>query len=119
MKLSFVPDGSPDSPLLIVSHPSKEDLAALREAARDLGSGRRDQAVVGAASDSEVSLVLRVTERDIGIRMTPPSFECLLRRWRWSNIEGLIEPFLSGTSGFQWLDDSGEVSLLLSPGGTW
>jgi hypothetical protein len=103
----------------MVSDFRADELTTLREMARDLGSGKRDSAALDAGPDSEVWLMLRVAERDVGILKTPPVFECLLRRGRWSNIEGLIEPFMSDSSGFQWLDDSGEVSLLLSPGGTW
>ena len=119
MKLSFISDGLPDSPLLVVSECSASELAALRETAHDLASGKRDLAALDAGPDSDVQLVLRVAERDVGILRTPPRFECRLRRWRWSNIEGLIEPLMSDSSGFQWLDDSGEVALLVSRGGTW
>ena len=119
MRLSFFPDGSQDCPLLLISHASAEELEALRKAAGDLGSGARDHAVVSVGPDSEVTLVFRAADRDVGILLTPPSFECRLRRVRWENIEGLIEPFLPTSSGYQWLVDRGEVSLILSPSGTW
>ncbi len=119
MRLSFLPDGSPDCPLLMLSSLTVDDLAALRDAAGDLASGKRDAATLQGDPGSDARLMLRVADRNVGIRRDPPAFECLLRRSSWSNIEGLIEPFLSGASGFQWLDDSGEVALLLSPTGTW
>ena len=119
MRLSFIPDGSADCPLLMLSCVTIEELASLQVAAGDLASGTREAVALHADADSDAQLTLRVADRNIGIRRPPPAFECLLRRSSWSSIEGLIEPFLSGSSGFQWLDNSGEIALLLSPKGTW
>ena len=95
------------------------ELSVLRDAASDLATGRRDNAVLRDDSGSELRLTLLVGERNVGVRMTPPGFKCVLRRAAWSNVEGLVEPFTHGSPGFQWLDDSGEVALLLSPLGVW
>lgn len=119
VKLSFFPDGSQDAPLLMLSDLSAQDIAVLRDAAVGLANGNRDSAVLHDGSGSELRLTLLVGERNVGIRMTPPSFRCVLRRTKWSNVEGLVEPFSQGGSDFQWLDDSGEVALLLSPLGVW
>lgn len=118
MRLTFIDEGSADSQLLMLSDFAEHELAALQKAAGDLASGERDKADLRDAS-SDLCLVLRAADRNVGIRLTPPRFECALRRVSWSTIEGLVEPFRRGSSGFQWLDESGEVALLLSPQGTW
>src|SRR5262245_26915269 len=118
MKVSFLRDSS-SGPVLMLSGCVLAELLALRDAARDLGEGVRDWAIVDADRESDAALLLRVAERDIGILNTPPGCERQLRRSRWTNTEGLIEPFRSGSSGFQWLDDGGEVALLLAPEGKW
>jgi hypothetical protein len=117
MKLSFFPDGCEDCPLLMLSDLTGEELGTLQQIAGDLASGRRDSASLGQTS--ECTLVARAADRDVGIGVTPPRFECSLRRITWWNIEGLIEPFLTDRTGYQWWDRSGDVALLLSPGGEW
>jgi hypothetical protein len=119
MRLSFIVAGSPDRPLLMLSDFAGHELGQLRETAGDLASGQRDEADLRGDAASELRLLFRMADRNIGIRRTPPRFECALSRHTWSNIEGLIEPFLRDDSGFQWLDESGEVALLLSPRRTW
>jgi len=122
MRLSFLPDGSPDCPLLLLSHFTSEDVAVLRRVARDLANGDRRRAGIEECmgAQAEPQLQFSVDERDRGILCTPPKFECLLTRATWWQVEGLIEPCLSqSATGYQWLDQSGEVALLLSRDGTW
>jgi hypothetical protein len=95
------------------------EIRALLLAAQELTTGVRDEVVVAGHTMGDVQLRWRVAARDAGIRHTPPRFECALRPSTWANVEGLLEPFADGGSGYQWLDTSGEVALLVSPDGTW
>jgi len=45
----------------------------------------------------------------------------MLSQETWEQIAGLIESFCKsgGLSGYQWLDETSDISLLLSPDGSW
>ena len=68
-------------------------------------------------------LNLRLGSRDRGIEQTSPkAFECVLTSEGWAEVADLTEPFCeTGDIGehYQWLNEDGRVSLLLSPTGRW
>ena len=67
-------------------------------------------------------LYLRLGSHDLGVVQTGPlSFECVLTKEGWSEVADLMEPFCEpeNMKGYQWLNEDGEVSLLLSPDGLW
>jgi hypothetical protein len=67
-------------------------------------------------------LELRIAKRDQGIIQAGPSrFECVLSDEGWVDIAGLLEPFCAtNNSGvYQWLNEKGKISLLLSYSGSW
>lgn len=73
------------------------------------------------AIDGEVRLLLQLADRDVGIKAeagTP--LLCALRALTWRGVIGLLEPFAEpNQSGYQWLDESGDVKLLISSTGEW
>ena len=94
-----------------------EEVAALQRQIMDLASGKTSSVVV----DGETSVTLRAGPRDIGIaEFDAPRFSCVLRPIVWEQVAGLLEPFAeSGQSGYQWLDETGPVKLLISSSGRW
>ena len=72
------------------------------------------------AVSGDLRLHLRVGRRNEGLRWTPQAFELVLTPLEWSQVEGLLEPFCEEeTHGHQWLDQHGEIALLLSHDGSW
>lgn len=119
MKLSFLAEGSPGCPILMLSDFTPEEAAGLRLLAGALADGHRTSGMLGPHSEEGLTLELVAADQDSGILQSPPHFECRLRRSSWSNVEDLVQPFAEGSSGFQWLSDFGEVSWLMSHTGTW
>ena len=77
--------------------------------------------VASVVVDGEVRLTLRVGQRDIGILdANAAEVACVLRPGTWRQVSGLLDPFAqSHVDGFQWLDDTGPVKLLISSTGAW
>jgi len=78
---------------------------------------------LGIEAIDRCRLDLRLGGRDRGIvQTTPSSFECILTAEGWSKVVDLMEPFCDSVGKprhYQWLNEDGEVSLLLSPLGSW
>ena len=78
---------------------------------------------LGVEAIQGCQLDLYVGSHDNGIKQTSPTtFVCLLTSEGWAEVADLTEPFCeAGDSGerYQWLNQDGKVSLLLSPTGLW
>ena len=125
MKIEYLPDGSDDCPLIRLYDFAQPEIAELFAALSALASGERLSVAVdglaGVESISECRLTLSSGSRDIGVVRidAPASFECGLRPEAWDNVADLIEPFLNGARGYQWLVTLGDAQLLLSIDGQW
>lgn len=125
MKLEFLPDGSDACPLIRVYDFDRAEAARLFAALSALAARERERIAVhdlpGAEPISECRLFLRTGARDRGVVQLPgpASFECVLTPGSWNNVAGLVEPFLIGKGGYQWLVGSGDAKWLLSTDGHW
>ena len=125
MRLEYLPDGSPDCPLIRVFDFTPAEAAALAAAVADLAAGRAERVAVhelpGVAAAGGCELVLSVRGWDQAVvRVGPAASECGFTAGTWDNAAGLIEPFADGSGGYQWLAGvPGEASLLLSVSGQW
>ena len=125
MKLEFLPDGSPDCPLIRLYSFSRAETLRLKQIADQLSSGTLRQVALheeaGVEPINRIQLFLEVGNRDQGIvQNTPESFNCILSVRGWLEVSFLLQPFCqSETNGFQWLVDKGPISLLISKKGTW
>jgi hypothetical protein len=125
MRLEYLPDGSPDCPLIRLFDFSEHEAARLGAAVADLAAGRAECVTVhelpGVLAVGGCELVLRVWRWDQAVlRVGPMAFVCGFTADTWDNVAGLIEPFAAGSGGFQWLADvPGEASLLLTASGQW
>ena len=125
MKLDVLPAGFEDFPLLRLYDFTPGEAERLFAAATQLAAGGGEVEVdmlpfVETLGDCK--LALRVTGWDQGITQDKKSreFICGFTTGTWDNVAGLIEPFTSGASGFQWLAGSpGQAALLLSVSGDW
>jgi hypothetical protein len=126
MKLQFLPDGSPDCPLIRLYDFEAADVVRLKELFDSLAAGSRTDISLHEQKGIEpvggCQLKLRVGKRDTGIVQKGPfTFECDLTPARWADVASLTEPFgeAAEANTYQWLNEDGQISLLLSPNGTW
>ena len=125
MKLEFLASGSSDCPLIRLYEFSCAEAQNLRELVKSLSNGSQKSVALDEQPGIEpiqgCRFTLRLGELDQGVRQRGrSSFECILTSSGWDNIEGLLGPFCeSDSAGFQWLTNTGNISLLLSRNGTW
>jgi hypothetical protein len=126
MKLEFLSVGSSDGPLIRLYDFDAVGAQRLREAFRCLSARSREtlplheewwvEPVDGCA------LTLRLGIRDLGVvERLPSRFECVLTAQTWAKLVSRVGPFCDSASdkAYHWLNQDGEISLLLSPRGTW
>jgi hypothetical protein len=124
MRLDFLPEGSPDCPLVRLSGFDPAEAGQLHEVLAGLASGEIDRVDVHELPFIEpiggCRLVLSVDWWDRGIIRgdSPEDLACGLTAEAWDDIAGLVEPFAKGAIGFQWLTRQG-ASWLISAGGDW
>ncbi len=127
MKLEYLPDGSIDCPLLRLYEFTETETAELRAKVAELAQGSsisialHDLNFVTPIGDCELILIVADDDQGILASDSDSLFMCMLSQETWEQIAGLIESFSKsgGLSGYQWLDETSDISLLLSPDGTW
>jgi hypothetical protein len=126
MKLAFLADDSPVCPLIRLYDFQSADAQRLKELFDCLATGSRAnislQDVPGIEPVDGCQLNMRVDNCNTGIVQKGPFvFECSLTQARWSDVGSLTEPFceVARPNSYQWLNQEGEISFLLSPDGRW
>ena len=127
MKLEFLSEGSHDCPLIRLYDFDATGAARLREAFRSLADG--SSRAIDLHEEWWIEplegcrLTLRVGARDLGVvQRLPMAFDCVLGKEGWLEMADKSGPFCQGPlreEECQWLNQDGEISLLLSPRGTW
>jgi hypothetical protein len=126
MKLEFLAEGARDCPLIRLYEFDLAGAMRLREAFRSLADGSlrniplHEEWWIEPLANCQLDL--RLGLRDLGVvQRLPMKFECVLTTEAWMEVADLTDPFCAYQDGkdFQWLNDHGEVSLLLSPSGQW
>jgi hypothetical protein len=66
-------------------------------------------------------LYLRVRKTDEALRaVAPETFACVLSEAAWDNMAGLVKSLCKpNAAGYQWLNQSAGIPLLLSCDGRW
>ena len=126
MKMEFLPDGSPDCPLIRLYEFSVAEVQELRRFCMSLADGSATCIALhqqpGITAIGGCELNLRIDKRDVGLLQSKTmKFDCALTDEGWREVADLAEPFCDkvGPNTYQWLNEDGEVSLLLSPSGQW
>jgi hypothetical protein len=126
MKLEFLADGSPDCPLIRLYAFDQSEILRFKDLISTLSLGTatnislHEQPWINPVDGCTVEM--RLGKRDQGIKQIGPSgFECVLTEEGWTDVAFLLEPFCAKElpRGYQWLDERGQVSLLISPSGSW
>ena len=124
MRIEYIDRRSPDCPLVRISETTLDECKKLTELFYALSTGELRGGAIHELSEHACAvgcqLIAKTGKRDMGMLQAGPNvFECILKKTTWDNVAGLAEPFSKDLSGFQWLDDSSGIRLLLSPTGTW
>lgn len=107
MKIEFLPDGSPDCPLIRIYGTSCDEFRELFTRMQEIAEGTRDRLDIHAITWFQpirgTSLTLTIAANE-SLHGHASKFEWKLSRDRCSELASLIEPFTGpGASGFQWL----------------
>ena len=124
MKIEYLKNGSPDCPLVRIYGENKEEWIQLKSSFSQLTQGHTSEVSIhhlkGFVSIDRCEVTAELGQRDIGITETDNNkFRCILTNDTWDNIEYLLTPFCNGKKGFQWLDETSNISLLISTSGMW
>ena len=127
MKIAFLPDGSPDCPLVRLYDFDASEACCLQSAVQRLASGTITELSLAETLSVEAidgcTLTMQGWDADQGIVLSGSgmSFVCRLSRFSWQVVAELISPFCmnSAPGRFQWLDETSPISWLLSPDGAW
>jgi hypothetical protein len=127
MRLEYLPDGSLESPLIRLYDFDAGEAACLLGlvTALSLGSMSRveleERKEIISVDGCKLALVASTSDKGVVTMNKFSQFECILTRASWANVAGLIEPFCEPglPNRFQWLDETSDISLLLSPSGLW
>lgn len=121
MKIEFLKEGSPDCPLIRIFGNQPFSAAKLVSAFRQLATGPIQEIAIheipGFLSIEGCLLFTRRHSENVGVRqLTDTAFECLLSPETWERLAELVDPFTQQHEGvrYQWLDETSEISLLIS-----
>ena len=125
MKLEYIADGAIDTPLIRLYDFGTNEAVELHRRVSGLGAGRLEHIALHDAQAVEAvdgcRLVLRVGSRDEGVARLNDGFLCTLTPSTWRQVAARVQWFCEGAepNTFQYLDDTSEITLVLSIDGGW
>jgi hypothetical protein len=126
MILEFLPDGSPDCPLIRLFDFTPSEAGQLQTALTQLASGAvkrvaiHEMPGVESLGGCRLTFLSRSWDQAVIAKGDPADFECGFTPGRWEDMAYLVEPFTQCCGGFQWLAGGpGEAQILLSPSAEW
>jgi hypothetical protein len=127
MRLEYLADGSLDCPLIRLYDFDAAAATRLRRLVTSLSDGSVGRVVlderqkITLVDGCKLALVAGASDHGVVRMAASNQFECVLTPASWANVAELIEPFCKpgAPNGFQWLDETSDISLLLSPDGLW
>ncbi len=125
MKLDLLVGDSLEDPIVRFSGFSVEEAKSigesLRQLARDEIAGIEIHDLPCVEVVGNFRLLFRIAYADRGIRfLDSHTIEFALTAEAWGDVAGLVEPFESGSHGYQWLFHApGCPSILMSADGDW
>ena len=125
MKLEYIENGSYDTPLIRLYDFDPSAATELRRLILQLAAGSSHPVFLhtcdGVEPVRDCRLICKVGAQDEGIRQEDGEFTWVLVPETWAKVADLIEPFCEHleSSSFQYLDQMGDVTLILSVDGGW
>ncbi len=126
-KLDFIPTGNwGGGPLIRLYQFEAADLVALREACLSLAEGRLREIHLHTQpwikSVDGCQFILRLAAANRGAVIPPPGQPWVMEHTieGWFDVAGRIQSMENAPPGhFNWLNEDGDVEVLLSQSGTW
>jgi hypothetical protein len=124
MKVEYLPDAS----LIRIMDFTREELRNLRRAFVRLARGSKESISLCAIDDiqcmNDIDLRLERSTKDVGINARDSigrTLYCRLSRDGWLEANGKAKAIerAIGAATFNWLNEDGDISLLLSWSGQW
>jgi len=130
MKLEYLPDGSPDAPLIRFYDFNQNEKARLRECFADIAEARQDimalheqdfiepiggcKVWIAEHADrlEDENAVLATSEKDL-------MFTWMMKKDEWKETIELLDAYVPSPDSFQWLTDDLGIQVLLSESGEW
>lgn len=123
MKVALLTDGLSNHGMVVLNDFTAHEVEELRKCVSDLAKSATDSVdlvvQLGVVPVDNFKLSLAVGRRDLGLVRVGSRYDWVLKPQSWDNIEGLVQPLVNDSKGFQMLSDVGEVSLLISSDGKW
>jgi len=126
MKLEFLAEGSKECPLIRLYSFDQSAVLRLMNLISALAAGTttsaslHEQPWIEPVGGCELKLCLSGHDKGV-VQIGPSTFECVLRNEGWDDIAGLLKPFCESHRAdvYQWLNERGQISLLISANGAW
>jgi hypothetical protein len=126
MKLEFLADGSQGCPLIRLFGFTVPEIERVQRLVGHLAVGDLERFAihelpfVEPIENCELEFVVTRWDQALAGDVNRNRFSCGFTAGTWDNVAGLMEPFVEGATGFQWLAGlPGEIQLLLTQGGLW
>jgi len=125
VKIEFLENGSDDCPLIRIYGYKHDVCLRIKRVFEQLAQGVTRELSLsdlkGVESVDGCRFIAKAGKRDRGVLHDERNvFEWVLTPSTWDNVAGLIEPFcIPGKGGYQWLHQTGDIGVLISPTGCW
>jgi hypothetical protein len=124
MEIRFLKEGAPDCPILQIYGDKAVEYDLLINEIGQLVSGEKDKLNVtnleNFISHSNIKVVFTVSETDIGVVTNDEmDFNCYLSKNTWSGVIRKLTVLKPPSHGYGWLDETADISLLISKGLSW
>ena len=124
MGIRYLKEGSPDCPILQMYGDHIEEYDLLINEIGKLVSGENGKLDITGLKNfngqSNAKLIFTVSATDIGVITNDEvTFTCCLRKHSWSQVIEKLIILKQPTLGYNWLDETSNISLLLSKGIHW
>jgi hypothetical protein len=123
--IEFFPDGSQDTPCILIHYGSLNDYRLLMESCLSLArSTLASFALHRRPGFSGVPVVATAAERDVGVSRcgSADSFLWELTPDSWASVAGLLEPFAAKTDdahAHQYVEHAGDIRVIVSTDRSW
>ncbi len=126
MKIEYIKEASLDCPLIRIFGNEPDRVQELNIVLKKLAEGKVNEIalrqLMGFECIDSCTLTARLVNQNLGvvkIKKDSNDFEWSLNKNAWLNVVGFLKPFCLPDSGnsFQWVDETSDISVLISRDG--
>ena len=131
MNLEYIGEGVRDGPVILLYGNDPDTVRAICEVFHSLAKGIQSSFAlhefpgIKAINNCRLLAVVGSSDKGISRAQSNEAFRWVLSPSGWDNVAGLAEPFSERENQiprgvrFQWLSDTGEISLIISTERRW